>query len=122
MYNLGYIFRYDDNYSNVANFCNQNGFIIVEIGRDENGILYQIQNLPKPTEKELKQNEIENLKQQLASTDYITNKLTEAIAKYIETGDNTKLVELSKKYESQLEERQLWRERIRELEKLLGGD
>lgn len=66
------------------------------------------------------QRQIAELKSQLAGTDYIANKLTEAIVKYIETGDNTKLVELSKKYETQLEQRQLWRDRITECEKILN--
>lgn len=116
MYNIGDIFYFDKEYSKRADFCNNNNLQIVEIGTDENGMRYQIQEIPKPTEQELAEQEIKKLKQHLINTDYIPNKLAEAIAKYIETGDNTKLVELNKKYEAQLEERQIWRDKINELE------
>ena len=106
MYNLEYIFRYDEDYPNVANFCNQNGLVIVEIGQDENGILYQIQNLPEPTEKELVQIEIEQLTRQLSDMDYKSSK-------YVD-GEYT-----DDEWAEIVAERKAIRERIRELEKLL---
>lgn len=67
-------------------------------------------------EKELAQQEIQELNQKLLDTDYIANKLAEAVSKYIATGDNTEVVELRTKYSKELENRQLWRDRINELE------
>ena len=80
---------------------------------------YKIVEIPKPTEKELAQQEIAELKQKLADTDYISNKLSEAVSKYIATGDNTEVVELRTKYSKQLEDRQLWRDRINEIQLFL---
>ena len=59
---------------------------------------------------------IAELKQKLFDTDYISNKLAEAVSKFIVTGDNTEVIELRTKYSKQLENRQLWRDRINELE------
>ena len=36
-YEINYIFYDDGDYSNVANYCNNNNLAIVEIERDENG-------------------------------------------------------------------------------------
>lgn len=77
---------------------------------------YKIVKIPEPTDKELAEQEISKLKQNLADTDYISNKLAEAVSKYIATGDNTEVVELRTKYSKQLEDRQLWRDKINELE------
>lgn len=68
------------------------------------------------SEKEKAQQEIQELNQKLLDTDYIANKLAEAVSKYLATGDNTEVVELRTKYSKQLEDRQLWRDRINELE------
>ena len=106
MYNLGYVFRYDEDYPNIADFCNQNGFVIVEIGQDENGILYQIQEVPEPTEEELNQIEMQKLKQQLADMDYKSSK-------YVD-GEYTQ-----EEWALIVAERKAIRERIRELESLL---
>ena len=58
------------------------------------------------------------LKQNLINTDYIDNKLTEAIASYIATGDKTSVIELSVKYADILTQRQQWRDEINTLENL----
>lgn len=69
--------------------------------------------------KQEAQQEIQELKQKLIDTDYVSNKLAEAVSKYISTEDNTEVIELRTKYSKQLEDRQEWRDRINELEKLL---
>lgn len=53
MYNIGYVFRNDTDYSNKANFCNENNLRIVEIEPDELGRRFQIQELPKRTQQEI---------------------------------------------------------------------
>lgn len=55
----------------------------------------------------------------LKSTDYITNKLTEAVAEALETGDNSKVIELRQKYSKELEDRKAWRAEINRLEEEL---
>lgn len=115
---LGTIF-YEKDYSNACDYSAQNGYTIKEIEPDSFGRRFQIVEIPQPTEKQLAQQEIQELKQKLFDTDYISNKLAEAVSKYIATGDNTEVVELRTKYSKELENRQLWRDRINELEKLL---
>lgn len=65
MYNIGEIFRLDEDYKNKAQFCNANNLIIVELEPDEQGRLFQIQEPPQPTKIELIENEIYDLKCQL---------------------------------------------------------
>ena len=65
--------------------------------------------LPPPTDEELKQGEIGNLKQFLIDTDYIANKLIEAI-------DDAELQDLKEKYAETLKKRRQARARINELE------
>lgn len=62
MYNLGEIFYLDKEYSARAKFCNENGYVIKEIEPDEKGRRFQIQEIPKPTEKQLAEIEINALK------------------------------------------------------------
>ena len=116
--NLGTIF-YEKDYTNACDYSAQNGYTIKEITPDSFGRTFQIVEIPQPTESELAQQEIQELKQKLIDTDYVSNKLAEAVSKYIATGDNTEVVELRTKYSKQVEDRQLWRDRINELEKLL---
>lgn len=59
---------------------------------------------------------IKYLKQKLKETDYIANKLTEAVAEYLITNDIGPLKELKTKYAEQLTQRQIWRDEINELE------
>ena len=53
-YKVGDIFGLDDDYSNKANFCNDNGLMIVEIEKSEKGERrFQIQNVPPPNKIDL---------------------------------------------------------------------
>lgn len=89
-------------------------FAVNELCGDE----YQIQSLddkykvgliPEPTAEEQAQFEIAELKQYLADTDYISNKLIEAI-------DDAELQDLKEKYADTLAKRRETRARINELE------
>ena len=75
------------------------------------------------TEEELQkfanEREIQECLQYLQDTDYITNKLAEAEAEYIATGDNTEVLALREHYAEELATRKNKRARIQELEKLL---
>lgn len=63
MYNIGDIFYLDDEYEKKTKFCNENNLMIVEIDKDENGERqFQIQEVPKPTQYEMRQQEILDLK------------------------------------------------------------
>ena len=57
-----------------------------------------------------------SLKAKLHYTDYIDNKLTEAIAKYVVTGDSTDVVRIYNEYRDLIEQRQAWRDEINVLE------
>lgn len=71
------------------------------------------------TKKELKQLEIDKLTQLLQETDYIANKLAEAVSKYISTGDNTDVLLLREKYALELANREEWRKEIDKLQQEL---
>lgn len=77
MYKVNDIFYLDEEYSARADFCNQNNLVIVEIEADDNGRRFQIQEPPKPTEKELAQDRIWELKKLLYDTDYQAIKFAE---------------------------------------------
>ena len=68
------------------------------------------------TEKEYAEVRTAKLTQKLDETDYIDNKLTEAIVEYIVTEDKTKLIELRSKYAKELADRESWRKEINVLE------
>ena len=51
----------------------------------------------------------------LKETDYIANKLSESISKYIETGDNTEVLLLRTTYKEQLEKRADCRKKVDKL-------
>ena len=55
----------------------------------------------------------------LDDTDYVTNKLTEAIAKYLIDGDKTALETTYLEYKLILDQRQAWRNEINRLENQL---
>lgn len=55
-YKIGDIFGEDEEYSERADFCNKNGYVIQEIEADENGRRFQIQKPPAPTQDERKVN------------------------------------------------------------------
>jgi len=76
----------------------------------------------KPQElikKETSQKQIIKLTQQLEETDYIANKLAEAVSKYISTGDNTDVLLLREKYALELANRETWRKEIDKLQQEL---
>lgn len=53
-YNVGEIFVYDDEYSKRAQWCNENGKMIVEIEKNANGERqFQIQEVPPLTEEDI---------------------------------------------------------------------
>lgn len=90
-------------------------FAVNELCGDE----YQIQSLddkykvgliPEPTEKELRLQEISELLSFLSVTDYISNKLIEAV-------DDAELSDLKEKYADVLKQRREARARINELER-----
>ena len=62
---------------------------------------------------------IYNIIKLLQKTDYIDNKLTEAIAEYIATGDNTNVLALREQYKVELQNRASWRLEINKLENTL---
>lgn len=117
-YKVGDIFKDDELYSDRARFCRDNNLTIVEIEPDEKGRRFQIVEIPKPTQKELYEQEIRELKQKLEDTDYVANKLAEANAKYIESGDKTEIEQLLKQYVDVLKQRKQWRERVNKLQSL----
>ena len=104
MYKINDIFYADESYSDRAGFCNQNNLMIVEIEPDKKGRRFQIQEIPAPTQKELNQQKIQELKQKLEETDYQAIKFAEGQI----NGDD---------YASIREQRQQWRNEINELEK-----
>ena len=110
MYSIGDTFYLDSDYSNKADWCNENGYMIVEIEPDENGRRFQIQMPPEPTQQELYEQEYYNLKQQLTEMDYKTSK-------YVD-GEYTE-----EEWQEIITERKQIRVRVRELETLLNqGD
>ena len=71
------------------------------------------------TQKEINENKIAQLKQNLLLTDYVANKLSEEIATSFVTGDNSCVIALRNKYFSILVDRDTWREEINRLEEEL---
>lgn len=69
MYQVNDIFYFDNEYSARADWCNQNGKVIVEIEPDENGRRFQIQEIPAPTEEELKEMRIYEIQHRLVELD-----------------------------------------------------
>lgn len=79
----------------------------------------QIQVYVPYTEKEYAEVRINKLTQNLEKTDYIANKLAEAVSKYIATGDNTDVLLLREKYALELANREEWRKEIDKLQQEL---
>jgi hypothetical protein len=115
---IGQVFYDDEEYPRKAEWCNNNNCHIEEIERDENGRRFTIVENTF-TEEEKAEIEIQECLKYLQDTDYITNKLAEAEADYIATGDNTEVLVLREHYAEELTTRKNKRERIRELENLL---
>lgn len=64
--------------------------------------------------------QIMSLKKRLTDTDYVASKIADAYAKYKITGDDHALDEIIAQYEPMLQQREQWREQIRELEKQIN--
>ena len=82
MYEVNQIFIDDEDYSNKANWCNENGYYIEEIEPKEDGTRqFQIKQIPQKTEDEKLieqyQSEIVELKKYLSDTDYKAIKYAE---------------------------------------------
>lgn len=104
--NLNTIFEEKD-YKQAFEFATTNGYVIKEIkSNDPIKRFFQIVEQPKPTQKELIQLEIEDLKEKLQSTDYKAIKFAEGVLTLSE-------------YEPIREQRKQWREKINILENSL---
>ena len=103
---LGTIF-YENEYNEACNFCFAHNYTIQEIEADENGRRFQIVEIPQPTESELAQQEIQELKQKLFDTDYQAIKFAEGVI-------------TAEEYAETKAQRQLWRDRIKEMEAKYG--
>ena len=81
-YEIGLIFVDDEDYTNKANWCNENNCYIEEIEPKEDGTRqFQIKQIPQKTEDEKAieqyQSEIVELKKYLSDTDYKAIKFAE---------------------------------------------
>ena len=94
---------YENKYNEACNFAFENNYTIKEIEADENGRRFQIVEIPQPTESELAQQEIQELKQKLFDTDYQAIKFAEGLI-------------TAEEYAQTKAQRQEWRDRINELE------
>ena len=93
-----------DEYIKVAEWCNQNKqYKIVD-----DGDCYRVMAKPEPTSEEKRLQQIFELKEYLADTDYVANKLIEAV-------DDAELQDLKEKYTDVLKKRRQTRAKINEL-------
>jgi hypothetical protein len=98
--------------------------ILKEIGKIkcfENGKVVDYDNSTEITKEETEL-KIIKLTNNLDSTDYIANKLAEAVSKFISTGDNTDVLLLREKYALELANREEWRKEIDLLEEKYKGE
>lgn len=103
---LNQIFKIEQ-YSEAFEYISQNGYTIKEIEKDINGNRqFQIVEIPKPSQKQLAEQEIQRLKDLLSSTDYKAIKYAEGLFTEEEYAETKAL-------------RQSWRDKINELEKIL---
>lgn len=93
------------------------GMVEMEVEEAYDGSWYLAGYAPEKPAKETAQEKIEELKSQLAKSDYIDNKFLEAIVK----NDMILLDTLKVKYKDKLEERQSIRNQIDELEETFNG-
>ena len=70
-------------------------------------------------ERIIRLNKIAKYKRELEKTDYITDKLTEAIAESLITANNARLLSLYAEYKPVLDQRQAWRDAINTMEEEL---
>lgn len=87
----------------------QDGYEIQEVEAVDGERMFEVVKSSAPTEQELAEREIAELKQFLADTDYIANKLVEAV-------DDAEQQDLREKYAEVLKQRRQARARINELE------
>lgn len=99
---LGTVFTLD-NYDEAYLYVSENGYTIEEIEPKGEERQFKIVEIPQPTEEEIKQARISELKAKLSATDYVVIKIAE--------GEATK-----EEYADVLANRKAWREEIRELE------
>lgn len=92
------------------------GMTEMEVEQAYDGSWYVKGYAPEKPAKEKAQEKIEELKAELAKSDYIDNKFLEAIVK----NDMVLLDTLKVKYKDKLEERQAIRNRIDELEEIVN--
>lgn len=93
------------------------GMTEMEVEQAYDGTWYVKGYAPEKPAKEIAQEKIEELKAELAKSDYIDNKFIEAIVK----NDMILLDTLKTKYKDKLEERQAIRNQIDELEEMING-
>lgn len=89
----------DEQYADLAVFCNENGMVILDSGDYLESVLP-----PEPSDEEKKQQRVFELKRLLAESDYWTSK-------YLD-GEYT-----DEEWAEKVAQRKAWREEIRELEK-----
>lgn len=116
-YEVGYIFKLDENYTKISEFCNNNGLIINEITPINNERCFKIEEKPKLNNNQLLQEEIYNLKQ------WFNTYYTEHEQKYRRLNTLKQLTdELEDPYNKLVElyqEAEIKRKRIQEIEVLL---
>lgn len=94
-----------DEYAAVAEWCNENQEYHIE----DNGEYYKVVKNPEPTEEDIKQRRIAELKQMLSDTDYAVIKIAEGAA-------------TAEDYADVIEQRKAWRNEIRELSNESSSD
>ena len=99
---LGTIFT-EEQYDEAYEYISANGYTIEEVEAVDGVRQFKIVEIPQPTEEDVKQQRIYELKQLLSDTDYIVIKIAE--------GEAT-----AEEYAEVLANRKAWRAEIRELE------
>lgn len=110
-YKINQIFYEDNDYSNKATFCNENGLMIKEIEPDEKGRRFQIvqPTVDEISQKAIRKQELQNL---LDKTDYIVTKLAE-----MQITNNENFSSELARYQETIQNRVAWR---LELDRLLN--
>lgn len=98
---LGTIFTLDK-YDEAYKFVEENGYTIEEIEPKSDERQFKIVEIPQPSEEDIKQARIEELKAKLSETDYVVIKIAE--------GEATQ-----EEYAEVLANRKAWRTEINEL-------
>ena len=88
----------EEEYSQVADWCTNSQYTIIIDGE-----YFVVTEIPQPTEEEIKQQRIEELKGLLTETDYVVIKIME--------GESTE-----EEYAEVLANRKFWRKEINELQ------